>query len=82
VNPAIPIQFRAVDYSERALSDLQSRIASDTPGWGSAGVVIVSVIVDIVGNDVEIGVVGPAAGAEPRLAGRYGADWIRVVGDR
>jgi hypothetical protein len=82
VSPGVPIQFREVAHSERALSELQSRIASDTPGWQTAGVEIVSVIVDIVGNQVEIGVVGPAAEAEPGLAGRYGADWIRVVGDR
>jgi hypothetical protein len=76
--PAVPIQFKQVAHSQRDLVELQERIADDTNEWAAVGIDITAILVDVVGNQVEVGVAGSGAEAEEALVGRYGPGWIRV----
>jgi hypothetical protein len=67
-------------YALAELRALQRRVDADTPAWRGEQVLVTTTGVDVFCNLVEIGV---GARSTPRaaelLAGRYGADRVRVV---
>ena len=71
-------RMRQVDHSRAALNVLQDRITSERPALAALGVQVNAIIVDEVGNLVEVGVDRLDARARALLESRYEARMLRL----
>jgi hypothetical protein len=73
------IIFRNVDYTEQALSEKQAEIDAEWTWFEEKGISLLHTGVDIIGNQVEIGVL-PYTNETPQLIyDEFGEDMIHVV---
>ena len=79
IAPGTPVRLQLVQHPLAELEHLQVQLTDDIDSWSEEGIAITAILLDVVNNELEVGVADLEPGEAEQLIQEYGGDRIRVT---